>query len=245
MTDYITATVDPDLPQVQISMWRNYPSDPFELIRTDASGTRRVRVPAGLNTNRSEFTFTDYEPALGPCTYITYSGDTAEVDLAASGHRLPTFSLPFAPTIRQTVPTVMTFEGPRTAPVVVHDVIDRRLPLATLRPLGGRSGRLQAMVRTWTDCKDLEGLLEMGQVVHYREADNPGMDAYMVIRGTDPRRVGTLWTLDVDWTEVAPPTAPYDDRSWTFADVRDRLATFHRLSTEYVSFNDLTTGGTL
>lgn len=245
MADYFgPVEVDPDFPQVHLHVTRAQPDLPLELFRTDASGSRMVRLPADLDTNQYEIDVIDYEAALGPVQYLTNVAEVARVDLSAH-HRLPTFSLPYAPTVRMTVPAVNTFEGPRSAPAVVHDVIDRRYPLATLRPLSGRAGRLEALVRSWAEVKDLEALLELGQVVHYREAQHPGMDAYMLIRGTNPRPAGGLWIVDVEWTELAPPTGTYLHRDWTFDDLRQAHPTFTLMSQAYESFNDMTTGGHL
>lgn len=245
MTDYFNSvTVDPDRPFVVIDLHRNFPSDPLQIYRTDTSGTRTVRLPTGFDEHRAELVLIDYEAALGPVTYLTYSADSADVDLSEH-HRLPTFSLPFTPTISMTVPSVIVFDGPRSAPSAIHQVIGRRYPLATIRPLSGRTGRLEALVRTWQDVKDLEALIELGQAVHYREANNPGMDAYMVINSTSPRRTGGLWTVEVSWTEIAPVQAGYNAETWTFDDLREAHPTFTMLSTAYSSFNDLTAGGRL
>lgn len=246
MTDYFnTVTVDPDFPQVTLDISRNYPSDPLTIYRTDTAGSRLVRLPEGFDEHQNNVTVIDHDAALGPVTYLTYSGDSADVDLSAH-HRLPVFSLPFTPTIRLTVPSVTVFDGPRTSPSAVHEVIDRRYPLATIRPLSGRRGRLEALVYGWQAVKDLEALLELGQLVHYREADNPGMDAHMVITGTTPSRIGNrLWRVEVNWTETAPPTGGYNQYDWTFADLREAHPTFTLTSQAYASFNDLTAGGRL
>lgn len=251
----ISASVNSARPQVLLDIDRGTGAGDLWLWRSDAAGSRPVRLYAELDTTAQTFQLVDYEPALGIVEYslntrdatgFTGAGSTTTVDVTAAGHVLPTFSLPFRPSMLATVPSVTRWEGPRAAPIDVHDLIGERYPLVGLRPLSGRRGSMTALVYGWDGFRNLEALLELGEVVHYREADNNGMDTFMVIRELTPVQVtGRLWEVTIGYVEVAPPVGDRYQVDWRFGVLPANYATYADLTANYATFGHLATGGTL
>lgn len=235
----ITATPHPDMPQVSLRITRTDTSTLLTIWRTDSAGTHQVRLLTTTNTRQSSFTLVDYEPAFGVVAYFTSDGDTAEADL---GRRLPTFSLPYVPSMWRSVIAVNIFDGPRTAATVVHDIIDSPHPIATLRTLAARRGRMDVLVRTWAEVKELEALLGAGHVVLYRESENPGMDLYLIPTRIHPQRQAGIWIVSIEWAEAGRTSNPIDVRERTFATLRDESSSFAELAAETSTFSAALTG---
>lgn len=224
------------------------------ITRSDANGTRDVRTRVGdlpRSAAGSAAVIVDSELALsGPVQYRTDTGDvTAWVDLARDGDGkaleplLPRFTLPHAPNFYAVVPTVTGDSGSRGASSTLHDVIGREDPVANLGSLRSRRGTLDVVVEDWLAVQNLEGIVARGQVMHYRQAEHPGRDMYLVPTGVRSVPEADVWVVSIDYAEVKWPAGhTAGSRAWTFEDLAEGLSSFDELPYVYNTFIDLATG---
>lgn len=219
------------------------------LYRTDANGTRPVRMPAGGATlpGISDATFTDYEAALGG--QVSYRLDHPKfqdlVWVNLTGDWAPRFIIPFTPQVYAEAETVTAYNADRASTVTFHDVIGRPDPLVVEGRLSSRRGTLVCQFDTLAAASGLEALLSRGKTVMYRQSEQPGMDMYFHTEKlgitVDPER--GVWTVSVDFVEVGFPAGPtLVTYGWTFDAVAKAYGTFTELSTAYLSFQDLAMG---
>lgn len=219
-------------------------------IRTDANGTRYVRMPSshldrfpGIGPG----SVTDHEVALGGrVSYRLVHPDFKDlvwVDLR--GDWAPRFHLSAQPEIRATADVVTSYSAERPTTGTFHEVIGRSDPLVVEGILGSRRGSLTAEYDTLAASASLEAVLRRGKTVMYRQSEQPGMDMYFHVDSlrteVDPER--DVWTLEVGFTEVSFPAGEtVNDDSWTFGLMAEAHTSFTEVSLAYESYVDLAAG---
>lgn len=241
----LTASLNRDLGAVTLEI--DNTRDVYAIIRTDANGTRPVRVRDLSLPGISAGTFVDYEAALGG--YVSYRLDHPDfADLVwvnMSGDWAPRFIIPFTPMVYAEAESVTAYDAARTSTVTFHDVIGREDPLVVEGRLSSRRGKLVTEFDTLAAASALQGLLSRGKTVMYRQSEQPGMDMYFHTSAldvtVDPER--EVWTVTIDYVEVGFPAGGImSSQGWTFDTVTRAYASFTELSREYDTFIDLAMG---
>lgn len=242
----ITAQWLPGEPGVLVTI-TGHPNGPVVLTRTDGSGTARVlNVPdaiAGTATVR------DYAAALsGSVTYSTAAGGTVTLGPYA-GPRGAWLGVPGQPGTLTPV-TVITDDPQRLAATVVHPVLDSPAPVAVLRPLQYRTGRLTLRADSAAEAVAIGALFD-ASVVHLRHAcsDAAPLDGYLVAEAVayPPRVEGRYapaamaWPVAVTYVTTAAPVVGVGSQ-WTYATVLATFATYASLPSVFPSYRHLTAG---
>lgn len=224
---------------------------PTTITRTDANGTRPVRLQPGQEPISGSMTVTDYEAALtGTITYDVK--DTAGVTTSASttldGSASPRIHPPVLPGYGQALHSVSDYSATQDNRATVHWVISRSDPVVTTGVLGYRTGRLSAYCASHADARALVTMAGLGEVLMLRQPSGfNGMDMYFVPTGVSyrPERRGSdgwRWTVDFDYTEVAVPTAALMGAAgWTWDDVVATYATWADVASAYATWSELET----
>lgn len=219
------------------------------LIRTDANGTRPVRMGGG---NRSlpgigAGTWVDHEAALGG--YVSYRLDHPSfkdlVWVNLSGDWAPRFIIPTLPLVYAEAEIVTDYDSDRKSTATFHDVIGRTDPLVVEGRLSSRRGKLVAQFDSLSDSAALEALLRRGKTVMYRQSEHPGMDMYFhtesLSTSYDPE-VG-VWSVTVSYVEVSFPAGDIaSTMGWTFDALTVAYSTFTEQSLAFESFQHLALG---
>lgn len=229
------------------------------LTRSDRNGARDVREVAGVRMEDGTYLVTDHEAALDGL--VTYTVATQRIDvpdpapttevattstrLAVPGNR---FTQVTTPRISGAPPMVMTYEAAQQSSGTVHDVIDRADPLVTRGVLRLRRGRLTAWWPTYEVALEFSHVFDAGVEVLWRQDTHAGLDMYLLAenvrtRPYDERTKTRRWAVEVDYVEVAFPTAPIaGDAAWNFRAGAQRNATFWDDLREFPTFADRLNG---
>lgn len=225
------------------------------LRRSDIAGRRPVRTLPGMLPAASEIVLRDFEAAL--MGYVSYTATTADgrswtVGVEQPPQVVPATWLfaPFSPQNSRRVDMVTGYQAGRSSRSMVHEVIGRPDPLATLGSLGLRRGMLELWAADYPTALQLVDVHDLGEVVMLRQDRHPGMDMYYVHAGGDidisPHQLrggAPRWRVAVPFVEVAYPAGDrMGSLGWTF----DSYATaqFDTLTADYPTFNALTQGPT-
>jgi len=217
----------------------------YEVLRTDANGTRPVRTAAGTLPSMGTtgtVTFTDHEPALaGPIMYQVGGVVTWAQFPAGQPAR---FTLPLAPTVTLAVDAarVTDYAYTRESSGTAHQVIGRPAdPIIIKGRLRSRSGKLAIGCETYRQARELEAILETGHEVLFRQPGNAGADLYFTVRSIGVQRADEWWALDVEYLGVKAPAGDLAAAgAWDFADLAALPGeTFPSIAQGYGSFVDL------
>jgi len=204
------------------------------ITRTDANGTRPVRLLPGQVPVSGVLTVTDYEPALTGT--VTYNADTANgaatpKATGLTGQVLPWLTIADQPQYRVQLPAIEQWSATTTGRDVLHDIIDRPDPIPVIHPTSSRRVTARVYAPDYATGVAILDVIEQPHVCLIRQATYPGMDAYLrVVRATlvpkDPATPTRAWWVELDATEVAaPPGALLGAAGWTIASVRDTYPT--------------------
>lgn len=198
----------------------------FSLTRTDAAGTRPVRLLEGQALTDGALVVEDSEASMkGPVTYtlLTPAGEaiTRSTTLEGSeGYRL--HPVPF-PQLAQTAGLVTGYDASRSSATTEHQVIGRPDPVVRLAGLRSRRGTLTLWCDSYESLRDLIGVYERTEVVLLRQPDYAGLDLYhacIEVREGPYDDGGKRWRLDVTYAEVGYPTGPLlGAQGWTWTDL--------------------------
>lgn len=221
----------------------------FSLTRTDANGTRPVRLLDGQEISGGTLIVEDSEAALvGLITYSlsTPSGALSSVTTTlegATGYRLAPAVFP---QWGVTIGLLTGYEATRPSASTVHEVIGREDPVIRLAPLKLRRGTLTVWCADYQSLLDALGVYQRGEVVLMRQPDYPGLDMYHV--GTEAKEAGydeamRRWRLDVTYYEVAYPRGPLlGSPTWTWDDMAAMFPTWDAAAAFFATWNDAQIG---
>lgn len=236
----ITATPDPRTASVELTI--SSAAGVTGIIRADITGTRRVRLREDELPAAGKLTVTDYEPALTGRIQYRLEGIAGDV-WTEVGAELPRFHIPAIPQFQKTVDMVTTYAAERESRSIFHDVINRDDPLVSEGRMRPRSGSMDIWVETYQDGRDLEDVLERGKVVHFRQAEHPGMDMYFHASRLGLAPEEDNWKLSLSYREVAPPSGyVISTKGWTFNTLRDANEDFEAIAADYRTFVDVAIG---
>lgn len=244
-----TITATPDNERGTIALELALTAPVTGLIRADANGTRPVRTSAGTFPTASSGTLSlvDHEAALTGA--VQYRVQDAAPESTAVWTRLaggrPRFILPSVPVYAVIADIVTEYTASRTSRSTVHEVINRQDPLIALGRLRTRRGTLAIITDTHRQAQALEEMFERGQVTMYRQAENPGMDMYLVASAVDvaPVPEAKAWRTMVTYIEVIHPLGDLLTRpDWTFQELAATGWSFDQVAQDYRSFVDLALG---
>ncbi|QCQ16985.1 hypothetical protein [Microbacterium sp. RG1] len=105
----------------------------------------------------------------------------------------------------------LTFENARAAQSIVHPILGREYPDATLRPAQARSGRLELGFSgegAETTSKAAQDALALAAVAVLTDADRPSHNMTFVVQGEVSRPIEdttrNAWIVSCGFQEVAP-----------------------------------------
>lgn len=222
------------------------------VLRSDANGARAVRTQAGRLPASAPFVMEDSEAALtGPISYTVIettgwgspaSGVTA-LDLPASVFEV---TMAMAPVLSATPHLVTGYTASRTSHTTLHEVIGRADPVASVGPLGTRTGTLTLFCTGYDAARVVERVYSRSQVVLLRQAAYAGMDMYHVTTQVtmEPESIETdRWRVSVDYTEVAyPPGDQIGTLGWSIDDLTATGLRVSGVPLVYPTVADLTLG---
>jgi hypothetical protein len=209
------------------------------ILRADVNGNRLVRLHSTELPASGVLTVLDWEAALsGPVYYRLYSA-IGEVWTSLDAVE-PRFILPHRPYVSSVPDMITNYSASRASTATFHKVIDRPDPVVLEGALGLRRGSLEAWFPDYMGARDLEDLLNTGNVVMFRQAEHPGQDMYFRAENTSISPDEDGWKLALDYLESPFPTGyVLPSKSWSFnrlaidepnfAAVRDGYASFHAL----------------
>lgn len=229
------------------------------LTRSDNNGARDVRAVEGVRMEDGTYLVTDHEAALGGL--VTYTVATQRVDVpdpssttevATAATRLDVagnrFTQVVTPRLAESARMVETYDAGQVSSGTVHEVIDRADPLVTKGALRRRRGRMTVWHQTYEDAERFTHLFDSGDEVLWRQATHRGLDMYLIAdnvstRPYDARTKVRRWAVELDYVEVAFPTAPIaGDAGWNFRAGALRNATFWDDLREFPTFSDRLNG---
>lgn len=225
------------------------PAYQFSLTRTDANGTRAVRMREGDGIVGGALLVTDYEAALsGPVSYTVTTTEavttTTSLDVAQTW-----LTVPVVPTYSYPVDLVTGYEANSEPTTTVHLIIGRADPILSLGVMRMRSGRLDLWCASYDDAEAIVGVYSRGQVVMLRQPDHPGLDMYHAATGAvrvtpHPENTPTRrWAVEVSYTEVKAPSAPLAGAlGWTYAQATAAYPTYGDSMAAFPTYGDLYIG---
>lgn len=216
-----------------------------QVLRTDANGTRPVRVIAGEmpSTGAGTVTLVDYEAALtGP---VMYQANEAIAWAQFPAGQPARFTLPLSPTATLTVdPTRVTdYTHTRESSATVHQIIGRPDdPIVVRGRLRSRTGKLSVGCDTYQTARELTAILQNGYDVLFRQPGLAGADLYFTVRSVSVQPEEEWWATEIEYMEVKAPTADRPAASvWDFTDLAALPgSSFGSIAEDYASFVDLT-----
>lgn len=212
--------------------------------RSDANGTRPVRLIAGKLPRTGTFDLTDYEPSL--TGQVQYRAKTSTEEAAAwttLGSQLPRFVMPSIPLFSVEVDNVYAYAAARESRATVHEVVGRRDPIIVQGKLGTRRGSLGIYCPDHDSVMRLLAMFERGQTVMYRQSEHAGMDMYFIPVNASPAPSGKSWELSVSYVEMDYPAGDVQsDPDWTFTKLAATGGTFDAVAADYRTFVDLVLG---
>lgn len=229
------------------------------LTRSDTNGARDVRAVEGVRMEDGTYLVTDHEAAL--TGLIVYTVATQRVDVpdpapttevATASTRLDVegnrFTQVVTPRLTASSPIVETYEADQPGSGTVHDVIDRRDPLVTKGVLRLRRGRMTVWNLDYDRALALVALFDAGDEVLWRQDEHAGLDMYFVpqnarTRPYDAQTHVRRWAVELDYVEVAVPTAPIaGDAVWNYRAGAERNATYWDDLREFPTYADRRNG---
>lgn len=243
----ITAT--PDARTATVDLYIENVSGVTGILRSDANGTRPVRLRAEDLTGTGMRTVVDYEPALAGRILYRVRAGAGEVGQAwtqLDGAELPRFIVPSVPQFAVIADAVHSYRATRKTRAKFHEVINRPGPLVSAGKLAPRTGSMTLTFPTYSALADLQNVLERGQTVMFRQFEHPGMDMYFHAEtvAVDARPEEEEWSLDIGFVEVDFPAGPVlSERGWTFDVLANRYGSFDEVAQVFDTFHDLTVGG--
>lgn len=213
------------------------------ILRADTNGTRPVRLRAGELPAAGPATVTDYEPALSGLVQYRLEGGDGDTWTQFDGVEVPRFVLPSIPLYSVPVQAVTAYTAERVSTAKLHYPINRADPIVAQGRLSPRTGRLEIWCEAYADARDLENMLERGQVTMFRQVENPGQDMYFHAQSWALEPDEDTWKATVSYVEVAfPAGAVQSARGWTFARLRTAAESFDALPGVFDTFHDVTIG---
>lgn len=226
MTTTLTLATVPEVGAVRLTV-TGAPAGDLVITRTDANGSRPVRLLPGQAPIGGSLVTRDYEAALSGLITYQLVGDTGAVVAASTSLDVQAVivSVPVRPARWSAAGTVTAWSESRASGAIVHQVPDRPDPIVITGPLGSRSGTATLRVPTYLGADAIRELPNLGDTILIRQPSYPGLDVYATVdrMDVDPAEVtGQLveWDVRVTFREVAAPTAPLlGAADWTLADV--------------------------
>lgn len=231
--------------------------EPLTIQRTDANGTRYVRLAAGAEPDAAgALSVIDAEPATaGLVTYVVRDGggNTASDSLTLD-HPTPVIHA-VGYTVTLDVDRVDGYEGSRRYQVSsdVLPIVGRQDPITTERGEATwslRRGTLTfAPQPTFAEADAIRVVYTSGRVVMLRQATHVGLDLYHValeIQGPTPvylADAGWRWQVRVTYVEVSWPAGDLrGDVAWDYAGLEDSALAYWNLGDDWSTYADLEAG---
>lgn len=223
----------------------------FSLTRTDANGTRPVRLLDGQEIIDGTLVVEDAEAAMvGPVAYqlTSASGAVSQVVTTLDGAQGYRLAPAVFPQFAATLDLVTGYNGERPASTIVHDVIGRPDPVVRIGPFRTRRGTLTIWCDDYAGVSETVSVYARGEVVQLRQPDYPGLDMYHVTtRATEQPydEEGRRWRVDVEYVEVGYPRGPLlGTAGWTWDDLVATFATWDDVLAYFATWNDVQIGPT-
>lgn len=225
-----------------------YSGSGFALTRTDANGTRPVRLMPGQRVIDGGLIAEDFEAALtGPISY-SFTSPTGSQVTTSTALNLDTSTLAPAVYPQYGIKDVFVtgYSASRPTETVTHEVIGRSDSVSRLQPLKTRRGTLTIWCADYAGIANVLDVYRRGEIVVLRQPDHRGLDMYHIATGVNESGYDPefkRWRLDVDFLEVRYPNAPLlGTLGWSYNDLAAVFATYDQLNAYFATYNALQIG---
>lgn len=230
------------------------------LSRTDANGLRPVRLHEGQGLSGGHLAVVDHEAALtGTILYRAVTAgahpvtgptrqnwhQTTTLDGLLTRDRIASVARPA--TGISPLAVLDTYSAEHADQTVIHEVIGRADPLASLGVQALRRGTLTVLCDDYQSARSLVSAVGSEGVLLWRQRAHPGLDMYFTARTqatpaparTTPRR----WLATMTFTELAVPSGPIlGAYGWSVADLAGSGLTVETVPDAYATVTALTIG---
>lgn len=254
MTTTVTTVPQTSIASIVVTVSGHTSGTLVALTRTDANGSRAVRLYEDQDLSSGLLVVTDAEAALvGPVVYsatVSVSGtaETATESTQFEDGISPRLHPAIRPDLGVTLSHVLQYNSTRPTATTVHQVIDRREPLVALGVQGARTGVIDLFANTYTDARAIESTLGQGETMMLRQAEYGGLDMYFTALSTEvypdeSRTAVRRWIVRVEFQEISWPSTPlFGSVGWTIAASLARNATLADSQAEFPTVGDLLIG---
>lgn len=220
------------------------------ITRTDANGSRPVRVLDGQEPIAGVMTVTDYEAALtGTVRYdvVDTAGVTTSASTTLAGVAVPWLRAAVLPQLGGALEYVTDYRSARASLSTVHRPVGRVAPLVVTGKLGSREGSLTMWCSSYPNALTVASAATNGDVLLLRQPTYAGMDMYFVAQSlnVNPGDAATArrWSVGIDYIEVdVPADALAGAAGWTYASVAGGYATYAAAKSAFTDYADLVAG---
>lgn len=224
---------------------------PTTITRTDANGSRPVRLLNNQEPISGSMTVTDYEAAFtGTIRYDVV--DAANVTTSAStnlnGVTVPYLRAAVLPQLGGALEIVKDYRSSRNSLGIVHRPIGRVSPLIVTGALATREGTLTIWCSTYTNALAVAAAATNGDVLLLRQPTFAGLDMYLIAQTVDvnPDDRGTngrQWIVEIDYIEVDVPSDPLQGAvGWTYSALAGSYASYAAARVAFTDYADLVAG---
>lgn len=225
-----------------------YTGSTFALTRTDANGTRPVRLLPGQRVMDGGLIIEDFEAALvGSVGYAFTSptGSQTSVITSLVGAK-PTIAPAVFPQFGVQDLFITGYDASRGSATVEHAIIGRADPVLRLQPLQSRRGHVTIWCKDYADLVNVVDVYRRGEIVMLRQDTHAGMDFYHAATGVTEGAYDEefrRWRVDVAFTEVPLPRGPVlGTLGWTWDDLAAAFPTWDDVVEYFGSWNNVQIG---
>lgn len=230
----------------------------WSLVRTDANGTRTVRLPDGYTligdsgSGTYSLNVTDHELALSGLVTYTF---VVEGETGGPWERTASFTpsterkwltFPILPQYSLELPEVGDYGTAWEPRDTILDIIDRDDPLPVFGRFGLRSGTFSILAPDYAAGLAIVTAYKRIRIAMLRVPDPAAVTMYHTVTNLSMRRhapQAAEWVVEGDYREVASPTGPQmGTLGWAWEDVTALGLTWDELRLTYDTWADLTLG---
>lgn len=214
----------------------------------DFSWTGTAYASESIWSKPAALVLDDYEASAGTSTYtVTTALDTVSGSGALTIDS-PWLGLPVTPQFSARVDSVTGYEAGVDSLSTVIEPSGGNVPLVIFRGGSTRRGSLDVWAGSYAAALALLRLVQRGQIIMLRQAENPGMDMFFhasragITTLLQPANKPTVFGVRLDYIEVGRPAAPLSGAlGWTWGTLKNSAASWADVFAGYATWGDIRT----